>query len=453
MWGARFRGKTNAAFEYFSSSVSEDYKLAGWDIRASEAHCRALVRAKVLKPAAAAKILRALGAIHKDLARFEPAFRARKYEDIHSFLEGELVRRAGPEARRIHAGRSRNDQVNQATRLYCKEAAQNLTRLLTRLQSAILAQARRHGDLVVAGYTHLQKAQPILLAHQFLAYLEALERSKERLGGALERIDVLTLGSGALAGTSLAIDRERMRKELGLGRVSGNSLDAVGSRDFAAELLFVIALLGTDLSRIAEDFLIWQMDEHGWYETPESLSTGSSMMPQKRNPDFLELARGAAAVFAGNAATLLGLLKGLPGSYNRDLQWDKRPLFESVESVTQIVFLFRVFFDELRVNRARAAASAADGFLGATDIAELLVRKGVAFREAHERVGAFVRACQERGTGFAEAPRGLAVKCLGVGPEALRPVLGTGAVGLKKIQGGTAPGEVKRRIAHWERRL
>lgn len=454
IWGGRFKGKTNPAFEYFSSSVSEDHKLAVCDLHASAAHCKMLAKIGILAPAASRKILAALAKIEKDLARREREFLERTHEDIHSFIESELVRLAGPEAKKIHTARSRNDQVNQATRMYCKDAATDLARLISEVQIAILAQARRNKDLVVPGYTHLQKAQPILLAHQFLSYVEALERSKAQLADALKRIDVLTLGSGALAGTSIPIDREAVRKELGFASISSNSLDAVGSRDFAAEFVFVLALLAVNLSRVAEDFLIGQMEEHGWYEIPEELCTGSSMMPQKRNPDFLELARGAASILIGNATSLLALMKGLPGSYNRDLQWDKRPLFESRELVTQILYLYRVFFEGLKVNAAKASAGAKNDALCATDLAEHLVRKGMAFRDAHEKVGELALYCAERKIALRAAPSDVTSRIFGKLAAGIREALDPQrSVQAKKSYGSTSPAEVARQFKEWEKRL
>ncbi len=454
MWGGRFKKKTNAAFEYFSSSLAEDYKLAAFDIEASKVHCRALERAGIIGKASRMRLVRAFDAIARDLAKHQGEFIERKYEDIHSFLESELLRRAGPDAKKLHAGRSRNDQVNQATRMYCKSAGGNLLRLIAEVQTAVVKQAKRHEGLVVAGTTHLQKAQPILLSHQFLSYVEALERSKERLEDSLKRVDVLTLGSGALAGTSLAIDRKWVARELGFGRISANSLDAVGSRDFVAEFVSALALLGVQLSRMAEDFLIGQIDEIGWYDIPEDLCTGSSMMPQKKNPDFLELARGAAGILVGNTVSLLVVTKGLPGSYNRDLQWDKKPLFDSVELVTQVLFLYRVFFEGLKVNAERARASAEDAALCATDVAEYLVTRGVSFREAHEKTGEWVRACAEKGLPLKAAGRGLLGRFFGKAAAGIPALLDPGAsVRRKKSLGGTSPAEVRRQIREWERRL
>ena len=454
MWGGRFKKGPHPAFEYFSSSLAEDHKLAAFDIEASKAHCRALGRAGILKRPVVVKITRALDAIGRDLARRKPDFGARRYEDIHSYLESELIRRAGPDAKRLHAGRSRNDQVNQATRMYCKAASLNLVRLTAEVQAAVLKQAKKNEGLVVAGYTHLQKAQPILLAHQFLSYIEALERAKERFTDGLKRIDVLTLGSGALAGTSIPLDREWVRKTLGFSALSANSLDAVGSRDFAAEFVSSIALLGVQLSRMAEDFLIGQMDEIGWYEIPEGLTTGSSMMPQKKNPDFLELARGAAGILTGNTVAFFTLLKGLPGSYNRDLQWDKRPLFESVEIATQLLALFRIFFDGLKVNTARAAASGRDDLLCATDIAEYLVAEGMTFRDAHEKTGDLVRYCADRRLPLKRAPEALLRGLFGKAARGIPALLDPAAsVKRKKSAGGTSPAEVRKQILTWERKL
>jgi len=454
LWGGRFKARTNPAFEYFSSSISCDYKLAEYDIRASRAHARMLKKIRILSATELRAILKGLDTIEKTLGKFAQGFVSRKYEDIHSFIESELVRIAGPSAKKIHTARSRNDQVNQAVRMYCKDAAFNVIRHLSALQLSILRQARRNEHVAIAGYTHLQKAQPILVSHQFLSYIEALERSKNQIEDCLGRIDVLTLGSGALAGSTIAIDREAVRKELGFASVSGNSLDSVGSRDFMSELAFALAQLGVTLSRVAEDFLIGQIEELSWYEIPEELCTGSSMMPQKRNPDFLELARGASAILIGNSTALLALQKGLPGSYNRDLQWDKEPLFASVEITTQILHLFRVFFDGLKVNAANAKKSLQSDSLCATDVAELLVQKGVAFRVAHETVGQFVLACAERKMALRAAPPTTLESFFGKNAAAVRGLLDPEAsVRHKKSVGSTSPAEVRKQINRWERAL
>ena len=454
IWGGRFKGKINPAFDYFSSSLSEDYKLASCDIRSSKVHCRMLQRMGLLSRTESRRILSALDAIYKSLDSYEKDFSSRRFEDIHSFIEKELIRRVGVGAKKINTARSRNDQVNQSTRMYCKESVERFVVLIGEVQLAIVNQAERHKHLVIAGLTHLKKAQPILFSHQLLSYVESLERSKDQLRDALKRIDILTLGSGALAGTSIRIDREWVRKQLNFSGISTNSLDAVGSRDFLAEFLFILAHLGVQLSRVAEDFLIGQMDEIGWYEIPEELCTGSSMMPQKKNPDFLELARGAASALIGNSHSLLILLKGLPSSYNRDLQWDKRPLFHSVELTTQLLTLFRIFFKGLKINKDRVQASLADDSLCATDLAEYLVQQGLPFRDAHERVGRFVGFCEDHDIPLKGASLQAVKKYLG-GP--IRNLLGLldpkSSVSRKKSTGSTNPVEVNRQLKKWRRKL
>ncbi|MBF0254175.1 MAG: argininosuccinate lyase, partial [Candidatus Omnitrophica bacterium] len=288
LWGGRFSVPADKRFERFSSSLPQDWKLGLYDLRASEAHCRMLARTGILRPQAARKILKGLQAVRLEFGRSAHVFAGTAYEDIHSWIESRLLKHAGPDAERIHAGRSRNDQVNQACRMYIKDHAGRVLADLTLVGRALLKQAKQHRLTAIAGMTHLQKAQPVLLAHVFLSYIEALSRSAERISDAARRADVLTLGSGALAGSSLPLDRAWVQKNLGFSRVSANSLDAVGSRDFIAEWVCTLALLASDFSRIAEDLLWGHLEETGVYVLPESLCTGSSMMPQKKNADFLE---------------------------------------------------------------------------------------------------------------------------------------------------------------------
>jgi argininosuccinate lyase len=451
LWGSRFKHQLNPLFKSFSSSLSEDYRLAPFDIEASKAHCIMLQRIGILKPANAKRLLRGFDLIKKRLPTYKKDFLGRKFEDIHSFLELELERVAGKEAQKIHTGRSRNDQVNQATRLYVKDAIVGMYALISGLQKSVLKQARRHEKCILPGMTHLQKAQPILLAHQFLSYVESMERSKERLREVYARADVLSLGSGAIAGTALPLQREWMKKKLGLSRLSLNSLDAVGSRDFITELVFDLALIGVDLSRIAEDMLLGQIEELGWFESPESLCTGSSMMPQKKNADFLELSRGSAAILIGNVNALLILMKGLPSSYQRDLQWDKTPLFKSVELTHDLLALFREWFDGLKVNQDNIKKSLGGDFWAATDIAEHLVQRGIPFRQAHHRVGSLVRFCMDKGIYLAEAPPEILRKLLGPAFKKLPSLQPLACVTRKKSLGGTAPSLVSSQLRRWEK--
>jgi argininosuccinate lyase len=454
LWGGRFKKPTHPGFERFSSSLPVDCELAVYDLEASRAHANGLARAGILSRAAAAKIVKALDAIAKDLPRLAAQFGRRDIEDVHSLIESELVRRVGDDAKRIHAGRSRNDQVNVATRLYCKRRLEAVELEISRLQVAVVASAKSHRGIVVSGMTHLQKAMPVLWSHWLLCYAEALDRSKTVIADTRRRLDVLTLGSGALAGSGLAIDREAVRKELGFASVSRNSLDAVGSRDFVSETLYALAHLGVNLSRIAEDLLIFQIEELGMVDLPEELCTGSSMMPQKKNADFLELARGASSILIGNSTALFALQKGLPSSYNRDLQWDKEPLFRSMKLVEEMLPIFTVLFKGTKLRPERAAKSIVNDQLAATDLAEALVEAGLPFRDAHERVGRLVREAESDGVQLRKVPDAKALEILGPSVKNWKVVLDPAlSVNRKRTSGSTRPSEVDRQIARWEKEL
>ena len=313
-------------------------------------------------------------------------------------IESALIKKIGDAGAKLHTARSRNDQVALDLRLYVKEQTGETSAQLKKLQTAFLDLAEQHVDLVMPGYTHLQRAQPILFAHYLLGQVEAFARDLERLDDCLERTDVLPLGSGALAGSSIVLDRELIARELGFAHVSQNSLDAVGDRDFVCEFLFCLAMIGMHLSRLSEDLIIWSTTEFGFVEFSEGFSTGSSLMPQKKNPDMAELTRGKTGRLYGNLMSILTSLKGLPSSYNRDLQEDKEALFDSVDTISAALEVFSSMLPELKINRARMEAAANDPNLLATDLAEYLVRKGMPFREAHEIVGKLVADATDQGT-------------------------------------------------------
>ncbi len=454
LWGGRFSRATHAGFEAFGSSLPTDWKLAPYDLRASKVHCQMLVKIKILDRLSGQKIIKGLDKIASRIHLYDEVFRGTEYEDIHSLIESELVRIVGPAGKKIHTARSRNDQVNVATRMFCLDHISQLINELTDLQKAILACAKKNQDIIMPGMTHMQKAQPISVAHWLLSYIEFLDRSKGRLGDVAKRLDVLTLGSGALAGTSIPIDREFVRKQLGFAQLSYNSLDAVGSRDVFAELVSDLALLGTDLSRIAEDLLIYQLEEINLVRLPEELCTGSSMMPQKRNADFLELMRGSASILIGNSMSLLTLLKGVPGSYNRDLQWDKEPLFKSIDLVHQLLTISTDLFKGLKINLNSAKRLIANDQLCATDLAEFLVFKGMPFRTAHEKVGQFVSYCEGESIALKEASEKITQSMLGKSRKDIAKILDTTlSVKFKKSSGSTATIKVAAQLAKWEKKL
>jgi argininosuccinate lyase len=372
----------------YGESVSFDWRLYRHDIAGSIAHAAALARAGIINADERQKIEDELRAIEKEIESGKFAWE-RSLEDVHMNIEAALTKRVGAGAK-LHTARSRNDQVALDLRLYVKAEIAEIAARLRSLQTALLNLAEQHVDLVMPGYTHLQRAQPIFFAHYLLAQIEALERDVERLGDCNARTDVLPLGSGALAGSTIVLDREVIARELGFSGVSQNSLDAVGDRDFVCEFLFCLAMIGMHLSRLSEDLILWNTTEFGFVEFSDAFSTGSSLMPQKKNPDIAELTRGKTGRLYGNLISILTTLKALRSSYNRDMQEDKEALFDSVDTVRAALEVFAAMLPEMKINRARMETAANDPNLLATDLAEYLVKKGMPFREAHETVGKLV---------------------------------------------------------------
>jgi argininosuccinate lyase len=385
----RFDEPVSEAAQLYSESVSIDWRLYSHDIRGSLAHAAALAAAGILTKEEHQQIEAALTVIEAEIKAGD--FRwERSLEDVHMNIEAALTKRIGAAGAKLHTARSRNDQVALDLRLYVKaEAAEVCTRLRA-LQRALLSLAERYQAVILPGYTHLQRAQPISLGHYFLAQMEALERDHARIIDCARRTDILPLGSGAIAGSTIVLDRELIARELGFSKLSQNSLDAVGDRDFVAEFLFGVALIGMHLSRLSEELILWSTAEFGFITFSDAFSTGSSLMPQKKNPDMAELTRGKTGRLYGNLIALLTTLKGLPSSYQRDLQEDKGPLFDSVTTIKDALQVFAAMLPELTVHSARMESAADDPNLLATDLAEYLVKKGMPFREAHEAVGKMV---------------------------------------------------------------
>src|SRR5438876_1157364 len=418
LWGGRFARagrdpRFDPLFEKFSESFSVDQRLVLYDLRVNQAWVRALGRAGVLRPAEVRRLTRGLEAIRtsveapsagrREASRPNVSTRWRgraSSEDVHTWVEERLQKEIGPLARKLRTGRSRNDLVATETRLYVKSEVSNLQRAALELLEALLGQARRHSGVVMPGYTHLQPAQPVLFSHYLLAYYEMLLRDWDRWEDCRSRADELPLGAGALSGTSFPLDRARLARELGFARVARNSVDATSDRDFVAELLFGCALAMVHLSRLAEDLIIFSSPGFGYVELADTYSTGSSIMPQKKNPDSLELIRGKAAGLVGRVAGMLALLKGLPLAYNRDLQEDKAALFAAVDTTRDSLVLAARVVQTLRVHPERMKAAADQGFLTATDVADELVQRGVPFADAHEQVGKLVRYCADHGKTF-----------------------------------------------------
>ena len=402
LWGGRFEKETHALLEQFNASIGFDRRLFEADIRGSIAYARALGRLELLTDAEVSTLVDGLSQVRGEFDagtfEFQPAD-----EDIHTAVERRLYELKGEVAGKLHTGRSRNDQVATDLRLYCLARIPVLARHLRGLQSAIVELASEHLDALMPGYTHLQPAQPILFSHWLMSFFWMLERDVDRLSDLEDRVSVMPLGSAALAGHAFGLDRDRLASDLGFARISENSLDGVADRDFVAEMLFWAALLQTHLSRLAEDLIIYASAEFGFVELDDAFSTGSSIMPQKKNPDALELARGKAGRLIGNLVGLLITLKGLPSAYDKDLQEDKEPLFDTLDTLEVELPVLAGVIETLQIRTDRMAAALVDELL-ATDLADYLVRKGVPFRESHHRVGQVVRAALERDCGLRSLP-------------------------------------------------
>lgn len=401
MWKGRFAQETSALVQRYGESVSFDWRLYAHDIAGSIAHSKGLLKAGILTAEEQRKIETGLLEIRHEIEKGQFEFKE-SLEDVHMNIEAELTRRIGPAGAKLHTARSRNDQIATDVRLYCRASIDALAELIIAMQAALVECAERGGDAVMPGYTHLQRGQPVLFAHHLLAYVEMLERDLERLLDCRERINVMPLGSGALAGSTIILDREYIAKELDFHRVTQNSMDAVSDRDFIAELLFVISLLGVHLSRLSEDVILWASAEFGFVTLSDAHTTGSSLMPQKKNPDVAELTRGKSARLIGNLVSILTLLKGLPMTYNRDLQEDKEPLFDSIDTIGLALEVFTEMISGMDVNRAKTTAAASDPMLLATDLADYLVNHGVPFRQAHEVIGKLVAYSIQEKKAFGE---------------------------------------------------
>ncbi|MFP6639405.1 MAG: argininosuccinate lyase, partial [Myxococcota bacterium] len=396
-WGGRFDEATDPVVERFSASIHFDRALARYDIRVSIAHALMLADSGLLSPADAEILVAGLEEIgveiQEDRFPFDPAL-----EDIHMNIEVRLRERVGPVAGRLHTGRSRDDQVATDLALYLRDACGAAQRGLLDLQQILVDRATEHIDTVLPGYTHLQRAQPVRLAHHWLAHLEGLARDRQRFADAARRLDQCPLGAGALAGSTLPIDRRHTAEALGFAGPTRNSLDSVSSRDLALEVMAATAICMINLSRMAEEWVIWSSSEFGFMELADAYSTGSSLMPQKKNPDVPELVRGKSGRAVGNLVSLLTTMKGLPLSYNRDMQEDKEPLFDSMATLRDCLLVMTGALATAQIHVDRMAQAASDPMLLATDLAEALVREGVPFREAHEAVGQIVGHCVQSGS-------------------------------------------------------
>ncbi|HIJ79779.1 MAG: argininosuccinate lyase [Desulfobulbaceae bacterium] len=396
LWGGRFSEKTAASVEAFTASIHYDARLYRHDIAGSRAHATMLARQGLISNEERDLILQGLTEIEAEIDAGDFVFRP-ELEDIHMNIEKTLVEKIGPAGEKLHTARSRNDQVALDVRLYLREECRTLIGLLTGLQRAFVGLARRYQDTVMPGYTHLQRAQPVLVAHHLLAYYEMFGRDKDRLSDCLKRINVLPLGAAALAGTGLPIDREFVAAQLDFPAVSANSMDTVGDRDFVVEFMGAASLIQIHLSRLSEELVLWASEEFSFVALADSFCTGSSIMPQKKNPDIPELIRGKTGRVVGNLMSLLTLLKGLPMTYNRDLQEDKEPLFDTVDTVLPSVAIMTELLANLEFNEERLRKGMGGGYMTATDLADYLVLKNIPFRQAHAIVGRTVAYCIEQG--------------------------------------------------------
>ena len=396
LWGGRFAGATDPGFAEFNNSFRFDRRLFEVDVVASVAYCGALEGAGVLTPDEGSRIRAALEAILKNGVD-EKYFADAAAEDVHSFVEARLIELTGDLGRKLHTGRSRNDQVATDFRLWLRSSIDELNETIRDAQSALLDFAEANRDVVIPGYTHLQRAQPVLLAHWCLAYFEMLTRDRERVSEVRRRVNIMPLGSAALAGTSFPIDREALASALGFEGVSRNSLDAVSDRDFCVEFLSACSLIMVHLSRLAEDIILYATSEFGFFELGDAIATGSSLMPQKKNPDSMELVRGKAGRVFGDLMALLTTLKGLPLAYNKDMQEDKEAVFDAFDTVSASLRVTATVLRSIRVDKDRVSAAASSGYMNATELADYLVRKGMPFRQAHEVVGKIVMKAIESG--------------------------------------------------------
>ncbi len=451
-WGGRFSGKTDAFVEEFTASIPYDILLYRHDIAGSIAHARMLGRQKIISRAEADRIVAALAEIRDEIESGKIAFDLSQ-EDIHMAVEQRLTKKIGKAGGKLHTGRSRNDQVALDLRLYLREEIDGIVALLAKLRERLVARAEELFGAVMPGYTHVQRAQPVLFSHHLLAYREMFARDEDRFREARRRANVSPLGAGALAGTTFPLDRESVAVELGMDGVCENSIDAVSDREFAADFLYACAATMMHLSRLAEEMVYWSSSEFGFLSLPDALCTGSSIMPQKKNPDVAELIRGKTGRVYGHLVGLLTIMKGLPLAYNRDMQEDKEPAFDAARTVKESLIGAALLVDGVSANEERMRAACDDGFLTATDLADYLARKGVPFRKAHEITGRVVRYCEEKGKRLKDLSlkefRSFSAK---IDEDVRDAVSLTRAVRLRATRGGTGPDRVRSRIEELKRK-
>ncbi|QJX00133.1 argininosuccinate lyase [Frigoriglobus tundricola] len=452
-WGGRFSGGTDSRVEQFTESISFDRRLYRHDIIGSQAHARMLAEVGLLTPAEADQIVSALDEIGAQIDAGKMEFSV-SLEDIHTHIERALIAKLGDTGRKLHTARSRNDQVVTDLKLWTRDAIDELDGLLTELQRAFVHSAEREWGVIIPGYTHLQRAQPVLASHYFLAYVEKFQRDRERLADCRTRVNVLPLGAAALAGTSLPIDRDSVRAKLGFESVARNSLDVSSDRDFALEFVFVLSLVATHLSGWAEEWVIWSTTEFNFLDLPDAFCTGSSIMPHKKNPDVLELTRGKSGRVIGALQQLFVLVKGLPLAYNRDLQEDKTAIFDAFDTVAGCLAVAAPLVQQTKLRREVIASRLDAGFLDATTLMEALIARGVPMRSAHEAVGNLVRECEQRKCRLADLPDAqFDATAPGHGAEVKASLGVSNAIDAFTSYGSTARTEVEKQLAGWKARL
>ncbi len=446
LWGGRFTGSMDDSVKRLNDSFSFDGRLWRFDIQGSIAYAAALEDAGILSVDESCAIREGLAKIEKDVdagtVEFDP-----DAEDVHSAVEGLLKDRIGAVAGKLHTGRSRNDQVATDTRLYLRSAIDEISTLVKILQETFLGQAESELETVLPGLTHLQHAQPVLLSHHLMAYFWMLQRDRERLGELRRRVNVMPLGSAALAGSTVKLDRQRLAQALGFEKVSENSMDAVGDRDYIVEFLAASSLIAMHLSRFAEEIILWNTQEFGYIELDDSVTTGSSIMPQKKNPDVAELARGKPGRIYGHLMGLLTVLKGLPLAYNKDLQEDKEGLFDTVDTLAALLPAFTKMVSSTKFNRERMKKSLYGDFSTTTDLADVLVQSGMPFRDAHSVIGKLVRYCIDNGKPLEEVqPDELAVFAPVLAPTKRGWDSVLASLAARNIGGGTGPDAIREQI-------
>ena len=453
LWGGRFQKDMDEAADTFNASISFDARLYAQDIEGSMAHCRMLAKQEIISDEEATQILDGLLEIKREMDRGELLI-DEDHEDIHSLVEKALVEKIGPVGEKLHTGRSRNDQVSLDVRLYVREAIHRVTDLVKEMQRALVNLADKNIDLIFPAYTHLQRAQPVLLAHHLLAYYEMLKRDRQRFQEGLHRVNILPLGSAAVAGSTFDLDRKMVAEDLGFDAISENSMDAVSDRDFVIEFVSASSILMMHLSRLCEELIIWSTQEFGFVALPDAFCTGSSIMPQKKNPDLPELIRGKTGRVYGHLMALLTTMKGLPLSYNKDMQEDKEALFDTFDTVEQSLFVMSRLLAEITFHRERMQKAAEEGYLDATDLADYLVGKGMTFRKAHEVVGKMVLFAADQGKELnqltLEEMRDFSRQIENEVYDWLDP---TSCVKRRNLPGGTGPEQVKRTLEKAKKEL